>query len=82
MKYKPKSVAALHIAWWLAGSHADRGGAGPCRVCKDGRRTPQDDVVARKRCDKHSTGTHSRKRSKSEQGERPHPLPTETVERG
>jgi hypothetical protein len=56
-----------------------RGGAWHCRVCKDRRRTPQGDVVARKRSDNRSARTLSRKRSKSEQGERRHSLPTETV---
>ncbi len=38
MKYKPKSIGALHIAL---------GGTGHCSVCKDRRRTAKDNVVAR-----------------------------------
>jgi hypothetical protein len=68
MRYKPKSVAALHIA--LGGL------PGKMRVevdreigfRKDGRRTSEGDGVARELGDNNPAGTPSRKRSKSEQG--------------
>src|SRR6516165_12167625 len=77
-----KPWRATHSSWWLARSYADRSGAGHCRVCKNRWRTPEGDVVARELGDNNTAGTLSRKRSKSEQGERCHPLPTETVECG
>ena len=70
-----KHWRATHSSWWLARSYADRSGAGDCRVCKNRRRTPESDVVAREFGDNNAERTLSRKRSKSEQGERCHPLP-------
>src|SRR6516165_4477540 len=74
-----KHWRAAHSSWWIARSYADRSGGGHCRVCKNRWRTPEGDVVARKFGDNNAARTLSRKRSKSEQGERCHPLPAETV---
>src|SRR5262249_5210747 len=74
-----KHWRATHSSWWLARSYADRSGAGNCRVCKNRWRTPEGDLMAREFGDNNAAGTLSRKRRKSEQGNRYHPLPTETV---
>src|SRR6516162_5006974 len=75
-----KHWRATHSSRWIARSYADRSGAGHCRVCKNRWRTPEGDVVAREFGDNDAARTLSRKRSKSEQGEPCHPLPTETVD--
>jgi hypothetical protein len=82
MKYKPKSVAALHIALGgLPGRmriEVEPGIAVSAKtvgeLCKV-TSLPENVVIS-------VPQEHYRKRSKSEQGERPHSLPTETVERG
>jgi hypothetical protein len=80
LQMRPFQASALHIALGgFAGSYADRGGTRHCRVCKDRWRTPEGDIVAREFDNNNAAGTLSRKHSKSEQGKRCHPLPTETV---
>src|SRR5262249_39733971 len=74
-----KHWRATHSSGWIARPYADRSRAGHCRVCKNRWRTPEGDVVAREFGDNNVARTRSRKRGKSEQGERCHPLPTETV---
>ena len=77
-----KPWRATHSAGWLARSYADRGGTGHCSVCKDRRRAPEGDFVAREFGDNDAAGTPFRKHGKSKQGERRHSLPAETVGRG
>ena len=74
-----KHWRATHSSWWLARSYADRSGGGNCGLCKNRCRTPEGDLLAREFGDNNAAGTLSRKRRKSEQGKRCHPLPTETV---
>jgi hypothetical protein len=68
MRYKPKSIAALHIA--LGGLPDEmRVEVGPRyrNVCEDGWQTSQSDGVAREFSNNDPAGTLSRKRSKGEQ---------------
>ena len=80
MRYKPKSIAALHIA--LGGLPVKmRVEVGPRHwsVCKVRWRTSEGDRVAREFGDSHPAGTLSRKRGKGEQGQRGNSLLAKTV---
>ncbi len=71
MRYKPKSIAALHIALGgLPDKDAGRGGARHRSVSKDRWRTSEGDGVARELGDLDPGSTPSRKLGKGEQGSR------------
>jgi hypothetical protein len=81
MRYKPKNIAAVHIALGgFARQDAGRDGTRRRSIRKDGWRPSEVDDVARKFSDNYPAGTSPRKRSKNQQGCHSDALADETLD--
>ena len=81
MRYKPKSIAALHVVLGGLPDKMQVDGPRHPTVSKDCRRTSEDDRVAREFGRNNSGGTRSQQRCKGGQGERSDSHCTEIVGR-